>query len=320
MTTPTRRSTAADVAAAAGVSRSTVSFVLNATPGQTISDAVRQRVRAEAARLGYRPHAHARALVSGASRTVLVPLPEWPVEYVLRQILDEAEATLDDAGYTLVTSGRHHSGNARPLWETLQPDIVLPIERLAAEEAAAIRELGIRVVEFDSDETEYVESVDAQVAHLVDRGHRVLAYASTTVPGMGRMSDARIARARRACADAGVRLQDAVVEESTARFVVREWRRAGVTGVASFNDDTAALILGAAIREGLRVPSELAVIGHDDSPIARLLVPSLSSIRFDTTGLGRHLAALALAAAAGGPPPTAQRPPTHARVVHREST
>src|SRR5699024_12843218 len=76
----------------------------------------------------------------------------------------------------------------------------------------------------------------------------------------------------------------------------------------------------AAIREGLRVPSELAVIVHDDSPIPRRLVPSLSSIRFDTTGLGRHLAALALAAAAGGPPPTAQRPPTHARAVHRVST
>src|SRR5699024_8919169 len=99
MTTPTRRSTAADVAAAAGASRSTVSFVLIATPGQTLCDAVGRRVRAEAARLGYRPRARARALVSGASRTVLDPVPEWPVEYVLRQILDEAEATLDDAGY-----------------------------------------------------------------------------------------------------------------------------------------------------------------------------------------------------------------------------
>jgi len=51
-----RRVTAADITAAAGVARATVGFVLNNTPGQIISEGTRQRVLAEAARLGYRPH------------------------------------------------------------------------------------------------------------------------------------------------------------------------------------------------------------------------------------------------------------------------
>jgi DNA-binding LacI/PurR family transcriptional regulator len=51
-----RRATAQDVAQAAGVSRATVSFVLNDTPGQTIPESTRLRVLAAAKRLDYRPN------------------------------------------------------------------------------------------------------------------------------------------------------------------------------------------------------------------------------------------------------------------------
>ena len=72
-----KRVTAADVARSLGLSRATVGFVLNDTPGQTIPPATRERVLTEAARLGYRPHSAARALASGrspaAEREVLDP-------------------------------------------------------------------------------------------------------------------------------------------------------------------------------------------------------------------------------------------------------
>src|SRR6187399_2916197 len=56
-----KRVTAADIARSLGISRATVGFVLNETPGQTISAATRDRVLAEAKRLGYRPNNAARA-------------------------------------------------------------------------------------------------------------------------------------------------------------------------------------------------------------------------------------------------------------------
>ena len=62
--TVARRVTAADIARSVGVSRATVGFVLNDTPGQTISEPTRRKVLAAAERLGYRPHSAARALAS----------------------------------------------------------------------------------------------------------------------------------------------------------------------------------------------------------------------------------------------------------------
>ena len=73
------RVTAADVAARAGVSRATVSYVLNDTPHQVIPETTRERVRAAAAELGYTPSVAARALMTGRSDIVLLLLPEWPI-------------------------------------------------------------------------------------------------------------------------------------------------------------------------------------------------------------------------------------------------
>ena len=67
-----RRVTLNDVAAASGVSRATVSFVLNDDPHQTISAATRDRVKEAARTLGYVPHGVARALREGTSRVVVL--------------------------------------------------------------------------------------------------------------------------------------------------------------------------------------------------------------------------------------------------------
>ncbi|HWU48134.1 MAG TPA: LacI family DNA-binding transcriptional regulator, partial [Humibacter sp.] len=85
-----RRVTAADIAREVGVSRATVGFVLNSTPGQTISEATRDKVIDAAQRLGYRPHLAAKALASGRSRIILLVLPDWPMEYSMRRVVEEA--------------------------------------------------------------------------------------------------------------------------------------------------------------------------------------------------------------------------------------
>lgn len=52
--------------------------------------------------------------------------------------------------------------------------------------------------------------------------------------------------------------------------------------------------MGAAVRAGIRVPDDLAVIGHDGSPLTSAFVPALSTTRFDTSALGRLFADLVL--------------------------
>lgn len=319
-----KRVTAADVARSLGLSRATVGFVLNDTPGQTISQATRERVLAEAKRLGYRANTAARALASGRSRIVLLVLPDWPMDHNLRTNLEEASLALDEAGYSLVTMTPHRSGRAQPLWETLSPDVVMGMLPFSDEQLDGIRASGAICISpsaLDAPRLEFAEGPRLQVEHLIERGCRRLAFAGSP--------DARLAGLvgeRRSLA--AQTLHDttgdgfAAVEEldgANASSVISRWLALGVDGVVAYNDDVAARVVGVAIRAGIRVPEQLAVIGHDDTPLAELFVPTLSSVRVDTAGLGRYLAALALSAVNGTPMPEVG-PESRARLVPRETT
>lgn len=320
-----RRVTASDIARSLGLSRATVGFVLNDTPGQTISPGTREKVLAEAARLGYHPHLAARTLASGRSKIILLVLPDWPIEYSMRTHLEEASLALDEVGYSLVTTTPHPGGRARPLWETLQPDLVMGLVPFSPEQAAAIRLSGARVLESEdaasssSNELEIRHGSALQIEHLVERGHRRIRYASTTDPRLTALAAEREGIAREAAARRGVEFAAERVNEDHAAHTIAGWHDSGVTAVAAYNDEIAALIAGAALRQGLRTPEQLAVIGHDDAPIARMMVPALSTIHLDTAGLGRYLSALALSAVEGENQPTPS-PTTRATVVVREST
>lgn len=324
-----KRVTAADIARSLGVSRATVGFVLNDTPGQTISPVTRQRVLDEAERLGYRPHLAARTLASGQSRIVLLVLPDWPVDYSLRAYLDEASLALDEAGYSLVTMTPHPQGHARPLWETLQPDLVLGLVPFDDEQARAMRAAGAKVISpgqvspaVDSQvgrDLEHALGPQLQIEHLVERGHRSLVFATTDDRRLERLAAERADLASAAAARLGVALTVAPVGADSARSSVARWIADRVTAVAAYNDDIAALVVGAALRSDTAVPGRLAVIGHDDTPLAERFVPAISSIHVDTAGLGRYLADLALSSIEGTPPPAAP-PTTRATLVARETT
>ncbi|WP_374975688.1 LacI family DNA-binding transcriptional regulator [Microbacterium trichothecenolyticum] len=317
----TRRPTSTDVARAAGVSRATVSYVLNETPGQTISASVRQRVLEEAARVGYVRNPQARALATGQSHIILALLPEWPVEYLLRELLDEMSLALDEAGYSLVTAKPYASGRTAPLWESLRPDVVVPIEPIDDRRAETIRRSGAQLLMPDNAQRAAFDiGPELQTTHLLDLGHTAIAYASTTVRGMDAMDADRMRRSQEVAALASISFTTAPVDHTTAQEQVNAWTRSGVSGVVAFNDDTAAQVLGAALRNGLRVPDDLAVIGHDDSPIATMTFPSLSSVRVDVSGRGRYFAERVLAAARNEPLPKEAPPGVRAHLVRREST
>lgn len=321
-----KRVTAADVARSLGLSRAAVGFVLNDTPGQTIPEATRQRVLAEAKRLGYRPHSAARALASGRSQIVLLLLPDWPLDYSIRAHLDEASLVLDRAGYSLVTRTPHPGGTAVPLWESLRPDVVIAMAPIGDEEFEAIVATGAAALvpgrdgSAIGDELHFDEGPQLQVAHLLETGRRRLAYAGSADPRLADLSRQRQQLGERTLAERGAApLESAPIEPATVAATVAGWLERGVDGVVAYNDDIAAMVVGAARRMDVDVPERLAVIGHDDTPLASLLVPALSSVRIDTAGLGRYLAELALSRATGAEPPRVG-PEAAAVLIRRETT
>ncbi|GAA3383437.1 LacI family DNA-binding transcriptional regulator [Cryptosporangium minutisporangium] len=325
-----RRVTSTDVARSLGISRATVGYVLNNTPGQSIPEVTRKRVLDEAARLGYRPHAAAQALARGSSRIVLHVLPDWPMEFTMREYLDETAQLLDRAGYSLVTWTRHLGDRSRPLWETLDPAVVTGHLPFTAEELDALRAAGVQHVHPERPVTGSLADIPAvgegavrQVDHLADRGHTSIAVAGTTDARLTVLAEARIKAARRRARERGIPLTRAVhlhADPAAAGRAVARWVRAGVTAVVAFNDESAAAILSAALGQGLRVPDDLAVVGHDDTPFAALYYPPMSSVRLDSRGVGRYFAEVALTIVRGGSAAEIPLPELHTEVVTRATT
>lgn len=322
---PVRRVTAADVARALGISRATVGYVLNDTPGQSISEATKRKVLATASSLGYQPNRAAQTLASGSSRIVLLLLPDWPLDHSMRAHLEETSMALEEAGYSLVTFTEHPGSRARPLWETLDPDAVMSMTAFTAEQLASMRACGVRRIVEQGPPTMgqlgYALGPQYQVQHLVERGRRRLAFAGSPDPRLAEL----VSQRRQLAHDTHQRLLGeglAACEDLDADNVdrtIRDWMAGGVDGVVAYNDDVAALVAGTALRMGVGIPDSLAVVGHDDSPIARLYFPSLTSVRVDYKGMGRYLAALALAELQGH----RERPAEvefRASLVHRESS
>src|SRR3954451_18865798 len=136
-----RRPTGADVARHVGLSRATVSYVLNNTPHQAIPEHTRRRVLAAAAELGYTPSAAARALVTGRSDVVLLLLPDWPIGPTVGALMEHLSAALAEHGLTFVA----HPRSARPVsqvWAAITPAAVITFEELDPPDAARIEAAG----------------------------------------------------------------------------------------------------------------------------------------------------------------------------------
>lgn len=328
MVSSARRPTAADVAKKVGVSRATVGYVLNNTPGQKISDSTKQRIREAALEIGYRPHTSAQALARGNSTVVLLIIPDWPSGFTFSVTLDAASEVLEAEGYTLVAHTPPRP-NARPLWDVLEPVAVVGITPFTPSEMADIRAAGVQHIFPSPDQARTIarpEGVRAgptlQVRHLAERGHFRLGIATDSDPRIvdlvaERTSEARDEIARLGLAEPVIVTAGTVAEAATA---VSTLHAANVTGVVAYNDDVAARVISATLTAGRTVPTDLAVIGHDDTPLASLLFPALTSVHIDAAEGGRALAAGVLAALNG----TAFTPdgaaPTTAQVIQRAST
>jgi len=328
-----RRVTSADVAREAGLSRATVSYVLNDTPHQRIPEQTRQRVLDAAARLGYTPSAAARALRTGRSDVVLFLLPDWPIGTTIGQFLEHLSAALADAGLTLVAHPR--TGSARPVaevWSAVAPAAVLTWENLAAAEAAAMRSAGIHVtVELTGRSggragqlmVPMQRTGRLQVEHLASTGHRRLGYAFPADPRLLSFAEPRLDGVRTACVELGLAepvVRTVPLDSDAAADAVRAWRSAdpAVTAICAYNDDVALAVLAGMRQLALSAPDDLAVIGVDDIPAAAVAAPPLSTVAMDQKAHAEHVARSLIAGLAGRAAP--RRPGSDAlRVVVRQS-
>ncbi|MEU6355406.1 LacI family DNA-binding transcriptional regulator [Streptomyces sp. NPDC047072] len=295
--------TSADVAREAGVSRATVSYVLNDSPRHRIPETTRRRVWEAAARLGYAPSAAARSLRRGRSDIVLGLLPDWPIEHVLGRLVQQlTDAFAEHALTFLVHSSAHPVRPLREVWKALTPAAVLALDEFPEAEVEAMRAAGVEVVmavhgaEGGPHRQPLVveEPIGAAQARYLVTGHDRIGYAYPDLPRLGVLARPRLDGVRKVYAGLGLAEPDVRTVASGpdgALDAVRGWLTAtpAVTGVCAFNDEIALAVLVALRTLGRRAPRDLAVIGVDDIPAAALAQPPLTTLVRDTGVIARNL-------------------------------
>jgi DNA-binding LacI/PurR family transcriptional regulator len=335
-----------DVARAAGVSASTVSRVLTGNP--RISPETQEKVRLVLRNLKYHPHAGARSLVTGSSRTIgLVtsrPGAETFANPFFPEVIRGICSVLEVAGYNLVLSTAQGEANQRKscldmLRSRHVDGVILTSSRLGDELIDALVSEGRNFVLIGrpadkagnlSHPAVYAVNNDnilaaaVATAHLVSGGHRRIAF--VTGPQHWVYCFDRLQGYRQGLSQAGLPLDPALVQQGNItqqdgnRAVDRLFSLPEPPTAILAMDDTLALgALEAAQRRGLRVPADLAVAGFNDSPIASWTRPQLTTVRIPVFDLGA-MAARMLAGLLDG---------THARphqvilpseIIIREST
>jgi LacI family transcriptional regulator len=304
------RVTIADVARQAGVSKTTVSRVLNGK--DDVDDATAVRVRRIIAETGYVPSARAVGLARGRTRIVgmLVPSLIWPwVGEVLQGVADTLEQ--DGYGLLLYTCDRGDDSLRRFAEQVSSNsfDGLLVIEPEGTlDYIAELHNKGLPVVliddrehrpEFPSVATTNREGGAAAARHLLHSGRR----RPLVISGPLRFgcTGERLGGFLDTFRAAGLELSpDRVVEgdftQVYGRLAVKRFLAAGesLDAVFAHNDISAAGALQALRAAGLRVPDDVAVVGFDDVPLASQTDPALTTIRQPMRQMGETAARLLL--------------------------
>jgi DNA-binding LacI/PurR family transcriptional regulator len=315
MTTPRRRATSQQVASRAGVSRTTVSFVLNNVPDSNIPPATREKVLKAAEELGYVPNAAAKMLVSGETRTiglVISHAQHLAVDAFLPQLLYTLSQYSQEAGYNLLLETvrdvsapdaylqlvRGHHIDGLVVVNTRSDDSQLP-ELIRKKFPVVV--LGFpnwQAVEQDVHyiATDGINSARVATQHLVDLGHQKIAHI-TFAPDYYFATQDRHLGYKLALEQAGLKYQKSFVAygnySAASGFVaMQKVLRAKPTAVFVGNDTVAIGALAAIHQAGLRVPEDIAVVGYDDIPTAAYLTPALTTVRVSAVEHGQKAIAM----------------------------
>lgn len=297
----------ADVASHAGVSRSTVSQILNGHEERFVADTV-ARVRESASTLGYRPSTAGRTLRRGTSDIVITLVPDMAFSRYFRDLVGELTRRLAGYGYTNLLRLASSGALLEDAVLSLRPFCVVAVAPLPAEQRSRLTRHRVKLIEptADSVTSTNVAIGRLQAEHLAKVGYRSLVSAlpESLAEAVHVLPRAEAARAWAGEHGMGVLPTLSVPFGSPAVVEAVRALPSGV-GVAAYNDDVALAVLGAAIRAGRQVPDDLGVMGADHSHFTTISMPSLTTVSLDVTGMADEMLRAILAGSPASPLPDA---------------
>jgi DNA-binding LacI/PurR family transcriptional regulator len=301
------RVTSVDVARRCGVSQSTVSLVFSGKAAGRISARTEAAVREAAAELGYRPNAAARALKTGAARTVALVVPDVTNPF-FGALLRGAQTAARAAGYAVALIDTDNdrdwgAASAEALQAGPADGLMLfevdPPRRSAGSEPIVVIESESRghpSVRLDAE-----RGTEAALHHLLELGH-------TRIGHVASIHDRPTFRLRRRAVD---RLVNGKAPRIGSDFVLDSARdatrallheHAGLTALFCDDDVIAAGAYLAARELGRSIPADLSIVGFDGLDIGRVLDPPVTTVVADAEELGRVAFELLQAQIAGRRP------------------
>ncbi|MBX9398718.1 LacI family transcriptional regulator [Streptomyces sp. TRM72054] len=308
------RPTLEEVAARAGVGRGTVSRVINGSP--RVSDATRAAVEAAVAELGYVPNTAARALAANRTDAIALVVPEpetrFFAEPYFSDMLRGVGAALSDTQMQLLLifagSDRERQRLAQYLAAHRVDGVLLVSVHADDPLPDLLGQLEIpAVISGPRSAEETLTSVDSDnyggarsaVEHLIARGCRHIAHITGRLDVYG--AQRRIDGYREALSDAGHAVDEQLIEagdfteEGGRRAMTRLLARCpDLDAVFAASDVTAAGARQVLREAGRRIPEDVALVGYDDSAIARHMDPPLTSVRQPIEEMGRRMIDLLL--------------------------
>jgi len=294
-----KRTTISDVAREAGVSKATVSAVLN--DKGTVRESTRDRVLEVMERLNYRPSSLAQRTGQPRTRSIGLLIKEAYNPFY-SEIIASARERADRGGYTLlVASSEGDYDSERRIFELLRAKDVdgllvnpvfdadtdlSPLFELKRRNFPLVLLEEIRGVRASLVDADHVDATRNAAKHLIDLGHTRIAHFMG--PRYSMQSEQRVSGLRRAFSESSLIFRDDLVVPTGARL--EDGYRSGKevfgqrsgenrpTAVVCFND-LVAIGLTHALRElGLTVPGDVSVVGHDDIDLLNYLPLGLTTV------------------------------------------
>lgn len=309
-----RRPTLEAVAALAGVGRGTVSRVINGSP--KVSDRARAAVETAIAELGYVPNRAARALVTSRTDSIalIIPEPETRLfaEPYFSDIIRGVSGAFADTDMQLLLTLVRTTHERQRLAQYLSAHRVDGVLMVSVHEDDPLPDL-LNKIEMPAvlsgrrSDLESVSYVDADnvgggrsaVRHLLRRGCRTVA--TITGPLDMYVARCRLEGYREAVEEKGLEYDEDLVAtgdftEESGKEAMRALleRRPDVDAVFAASDLMASGALQVLRESGRSVPDDVALVGFEDSVVARHTEPQLTSVRQPTEEMGRTMALLLL--------------------------
>lgn len=295
----------ADVARRANVSISTVSRVINQRH-DLVNEKTRQRVESAIRELGYQPNAFARGLMLRRSEIVALVLPDLHGEFY-SEIIRGANAQARESGYNLVVSSARDADDSYSLLSATQQRALLDgVAVMVSDVTDRIEEAlaGFRLpfvvldadfagVPHDSVLIDQAHGAEALTRHLLGAcGVRRMIFVGGPQTNVDTI--ARLRACERVLAESGLAMRPDDIHHldyeydtsyQLAESHVRHWAERG-SCVFAANDEMAAGVVAAAAAAGVSVPRDIAVVGFDDTRVARMTRPALTTVRVPMSRMG----------------------------------